>query len=355
MLGGAPVPAVPPLHAPGGRVGRSASAKAHPRGRRRPAGDPARHVPIAYALDALTIWQLYAVAFGVGVGTVFFDVAYQSYLPAAGSAGSARRGQLEARGQPLWRADRRPGAGGSARRSAHGARTRSSSTRSASSARPASSLASERKRSAPSERRTHISAASSSRASVTCSATATGARSPPAPRRRTSSRRSTSRSSSSTRCASSACPRSSSASRSSRSGSAGSRGAVLANRIATRFGVGPTIIGAAALFGPAALLVPLAPTSSPLPFLAPLVRASRRRRDRLQHHRHQPRADADAGAAPREAQRQPPLHRLGDDPARRADRRRARHGIRAADDARDRSGRRVYLLPAHPLLAASYP
>jgi MFS family permease len=38
-------------------------------------------VPIAYAFDALTIWQLYAVAFLVGIATVFFDVAYQSYLP----------------------------------------------------------------------------------------------------------------------------------------------------------------------------------------------------------------------------------------------------------------------------------
>jgi MFS family permease len=38
-------------------------------------------VPIAYVLDALTIWQLYAVAFTYGICTVFFDVAYQSYLP----------------------------------------------------------------------------------------------------------------------------------------------------------------------------------------------------------------------------------------------------------------------------------
>jgi MFS family permease len=38
-------------------------------------------VPIAYAFDALTIWQLYAVGFAVGTLTVFFDVAYQSYLP----------------------------------------------------------------------------------------------------------------------------------------------------------------------------------------------------------------------------------------------------------------------------------
>jgi MFS family permease len=57
--------------------------------RRRPilvAADVARaallaSIPIAYGLDALTIWQLYAVGFLVGTSTVFFDVAYQSYLP----------------------------------------------------------------------------------------------------------------------------------------------------------------------------------------------------------------------------------------------------------------------------------
>ena len=38
-------------------------------------------IPIAYALDALTIWQLYVVGFRRRGGTVFFDVAYQSYLP----------------------------------------------------------------------------------------------------------------------------------------------------------------------------------------------------------------------------------------------------------------------------------
>jgi MFS family permease len=38
-------------------------------------------VPLAYGLDALTIWQLYGVGFAVGTLTVFFDVAYQSYLP----------------------------------------------------------------------------------------------------------------------------------------------------------------------------------------------------------------------------------------------------------------------------------
>ncbi|MBD0329660.1 MAG: MFS transporter [Thermoleophilia bacterium] len=38
-------------------------------------------VPLAYALDALSISQLYAVGFLFGVATVFFDVSYQSYLP----------------------------------------------------------------------------------------------------------------------------------------------------------------------------------------------------------------------------------------------------------------------------------
>ena len=45
-------------------------------------------IPLAYALDALTIWQLYVVGFGTGVCTVFFDVAYQSYLPSLVDRGS---------------------------------------------------------------------------------------------------------------------------------------------------------------------------------------------------------------------------------------------------------------------------
>ena len=38
-------------------------------------------IPIAFALNGLTIWQLYLVVFVNGCLTVFFDVAYQSYLP----------------------------------------------------------------------------------------------------------------------------------------------------------------------------------------------------------------------------------------------------------------------------------
>jgi MFS family permease len=57
--------------------------------RRRPiliVGDASRAVllatiPVAYAFGALTVWQLLVVQFVVGIFTVFFDVAYQSYLP----------------------------------------------------------------------------------------------------------------------------------------------------------------------------------------------------------------------------------------------------------------------------------
>ncbi|MGZ4335232.1 MAG: MFS transporter [Gaiellaceae bacterium] len=50
------------------------------------AGDVGRAVllatiPLTYVLGTLTLWQLYVVGFLVGIHTVFFDVAYQSYLP----------------------------------------------------------------------------------------------------------------------------------------------------------------------------------------------------------------------------------------------------------------------------------
>ncbi|GIH18661.1 MFS transporter [Rugosimonospora africana] len=39
-------------------------------------------VPVAAALRVLSLAQLYVVEFALGLGTLFFDVAYQSYLPA---------------------------------------------------------------------------------------------------------------------------------------------------------------------------------------------------------------------------------------------------------------------------------
>jgi MFS family permease len=52
-------------------------------------------VPLLWALGLLRIWELYAVALVVGVLSLFFDVAYQAYLPAVVSrdkliAGNAR-------------------------------------------------------------------------------------------------------------------------------------------------------------------------------------------------------------------------------------------------------------------------
>ena len=38
-------------------------------------------IPVAYVTGHLTLAQLYVVGFLVGIHTVFFDVAYQSYLP----------------------------------------------------------------------------------------------------------------------------------------------------------------------------------------------------------------------------------------------------------------------------------
>jgi MFS family permease len=39
-------------------------------------------VPVAYAVGGLTMVQLFVVALSSGILTVFFDVAYQAYLPA---------------------------------------------------------------------------------------------------------------------------------------------------------------------------------------------------------------------------------------------------------------------------------
>jgi MFS family permease len=58
--------------------------------RRRPiliVGDAARAVllvliPVLWAFDALRMWELLVLSFVIGIFTVFFDVAYQSYLPA---------------------------------------------------------------------------------------------------------------------------------------------------------------------------------------------------------------------------------------------------------------------------------
>lgn len=52
-------------------------------------------VPIAFVFNILTIPQLYVVGLITGVGTVFFDVAYQSYLPSLISRGDLVEGNTK--------------------------------------------------------------------------------------------------------------------------------------------------------------------------------------------------------------------------------------------------------------------
>ena len=54
-------------------------------------------IPIAFVGGWLSMIQVYVVAFLAGTFEVFFDVAYQSYLPSRRRARRAGRGQLEAR------------------------------------------------------------------------------------------------------------------------------------------------------------------------------------------------------------------------------------------------------------------
>ncbi|MEJ7702919.1 MAG: hypothetical protein WKF47_04345 [Geodermatophilaceae bacterium] len=62
-------------------------------------------LPLAYAFDMLTLWQLFAVALVTGVATVFFDVAYQSYLPSLVDKSQIVEGNCQAGHQSV----RRPG------------------------------------------------------------------------------------------------------------------------------------------------------------------------------------------------------------------------------------------------------
>jgi MFS family permease len=55
-------------------------------------------IPVAAWAHALTIWQLFAVLLLVSVATVFFDVAYQSYLPALIDADDLTEGNAKLQG-----------------------------------------------------------------------------------------------------------------------------------------------------------------------------------------------------------------------------------------------------------------
>ncbi len=71
-------------------------------------------IPLAWAFHALTIWQLYAVSFVAGIATVFFDVAYQSYLPALVDTGDLVEGNAKLQASEASAGVLGPGLGGAA-------------------------------------------------------------------------------------------------------------------------------------------------------------------------------------------------------------------------------------------------
>ena len=78
-------------------------------------------IPIAYELRVLTIWQLYVVGFVNGCLTVFFDVAYQSYLPSLVERDEILEGNSKLEISRIVAADRRTAVAGGAHRHHHGA------------------------------------------------------------------------------------------------------------------------------------------------------------------------------------------------------------------------------------------
>jgi MFS family permease len=69
-------------------------------------------VPIAAAFDALTIGQLFVVAAAVGFATVFFQVAYQSYLPTLIARDELTEGNAKLQGSQAAAGVIGPGVGG---------------------------------------------------------------------------------------------------------------------------------------------------------------------------------------------------------------------------------------------------
>ncbi len=69
-------------------------------------------IPVAWALGVLTLWQLYLVGFVAGIATVFFDVAYQSYLPSLVAADALVAGNAKLQSSEATAAVVGPGLGG---------------------------------------------------------------------------------------------------------------------------------------------------------------------------------------------------------------------------------------------------
>ena len=277
-------------------------------------------IPVAYAFDALTIWQLYAVGFLVGVGTVFFDVAYQSYLPSLVDRDQLVDGNSKLEVSRSGAALAGPGSRRRAHRSAHRAvrdpGRRGQLRRLGGAARPDPPG-----RDDPGAHREAEHAPGARRG-------------PPLPARppllatardrpwrcRTSSTRSGSRSSSSTRCGSSSCPPRPSGSPSARErrlaarcrrlepGLGAPRRRADARRLATRLRArAPPRAGRAAV------------SAAPLPRRRAHPRELRRHR--VQRHRAQLPAGRHSRPPARPAECDPTIHRLGRHPARLAGRR----------------------------------
>ena len=128
-------------------------------------------------------------------------------------------------------------------------------------------------------------------------------------------------------------------------------GAALAPRTQRWLGVGGATILGAALSGPGTLLVALTPKSFPVPFLVVGHDHRRRRSRRLQHPAGlaPPGDHARTDAGPDELR--DALPRLGADPARRTGGRRDRHELRPAGGARCRRRGRLHQRVADHLLA----
>jgi MFS family permease len=69
-------------------------------------------IPIAAAVGSLTLVHLYAVAFGLGLATVVFQVAYQAYLPTIVAAGDLPEANAKLQGTEAVARVAGPGLGG---------------------------------------------------------------------------------------------------------------------------------------------------------------------------------------------------------------------------------------------------
>ncbi len=122
-------------------------------------------------------------------------------------------------------------------------------------------------------------------------------------------------------------------------------GAVVVRRLSGRLGIGSTLVLAAFVGGAATAADPARAGELCHPVPRHLGRADRVRTRDLQRHRGQPDPDTDARSAARPRQRVAALDRLGDDSARQPRRRRALDGDRRPADAVRRDDRREPVLP----------